>query len=76
MSYGWENHEPAPMEHFHHLLLEYFHEYRRATVGQEKLSVEMSGTEFNNIVAKAKTETYKKYEKLDLRKTILKTDLL
>lgn len=76
MSTGWENHEPAPIEFLHGRIMDLFHEFRRSKIGQENLSVEMTGNDFNNIIAKAKTETYSKYAKLNLTKVILKTDLL
>jgi hypothetical protein len=75
MSQGWENHEAAPIEFLHGRLMDLFHEYRRSTVGQENLSASMTGNEFNNIIAKAKTETYKKYPKQVNSNAILKTDI-
>jgi hypothetical protein len=88
---GWENHEPAPMEFFHSRLMEYFHEYRKSRMtvpadgsngnGPETIKipdylyVAISGSEFSDIVVKAKNETYAKYPKQKLQETILKTDI-
>ncbi len=74
MAYGWEEHEPAPIEFLHGRLMDLFHDWRRSKT--EDTSVEINGIELNNIIAKAKTETYEKYAKLDLKRAILKTDLL
>lgn len=73
MSQGWENHEPAPIEFLHGRMMDLFHEWRKTKT--ENTTVEIDGIAFNNIIAKAKTLTYEKYEKLDLKKAILKTDL-
>lgn len=74
MSTGWENLEPAPMEYFHGRLMDFFHEWRKTKT--DDFDVLISGNELNNIVAKAKTQTYEKYKALDLRKPIPKADLL
>lgn len=63
MSTGWENYEPAPMEFFHGRLMDLFHELRIKKVGKETITVELNGTEINNIIAQAKMETYAKYPK-------------
>ncbi len=73
MSTGWENHEPAPIEFLHGRLLDLFHEWRRSKT--ENLSVEIDGTAFNSIIAKAKTETYAKYPKQGLRNPVPKTEI-
>ena len=73
MSEGWENHEPAPIEFLHGRLLELFHEWRKKQ--GEDISVKIDGKVFNDLIAKAKTETYAKYPKQKLRENILKTDM-
>jgi hypothetical protein len=73
MSSGWENHEPAPIEFMHGRLMDLFHEWRRGRT--ENMSVEIHGGEFNDLIAKAKTETYKKYAKLNLQEIIPKSKL-
>lgn len=73
MANGWELHEPAPMEFFHGRLLDYFHEWRKTKT--EDINVTINGGELNNIIAKAKIETYNKYPKQRLRDIILKTDM-
>lgn len=91
MSTGWENHEPAPMEFFHAKLMEYFHEWRktRVTVSADGTSntgawkatdyeipyVVISGSEFSDIIVKAKNETYAKYPKQKLQDAILKSEM-
>lgn len=57
MSYGWENNEPAPMEYFHGKLMDLFHEWRKFNHGS------ISGIDFNNLIVKAKVDTYVKYPK-------------
>lgn len=74
MSQGWENHEPAPIEFLHGRLIDLFHEWRRSVT--TNTNVEINGIALNNIIAKAKTETYEKYKKLDLQKAIHKNELL
>jgi hypothetical protein len=73
MSYGWENHEPAPIEFMHGRLMDLFHEWRKTKT--ENTTVEITGVELNNIIAKAKLETYAKYPKQKLQEAILKTDM-
>jgi hypothetical protein len=73
MSTGWENHEPAPMEFFHSRLMHYFHEFR--LLKTENIEVKMDGSDFSEIVVKAKNETYAKYPKQKLQEPILKTDM-
>jgi hypothetical protein len=75
MSYGWENHEPAPLEYFHGKLMDYFHELRCSKVDQHERYVSVDGIEINNIIAKAKIETYKKYPKQVSNNPILKSEL-
>lgn len=73
MSLGWENHEPAPIEYFHGRLMDLFHEWRRSKT--EAITVEINGGELNNIIAKAKTETYAKYPKQNLKNPIPKKEM-
>lgn len=73
MSQGWENHEPAPIEFLHGRLMNLFHEWRRTKT--DKTTVEIDGIALNNIIAKAKIETYSKYPKQNLGQAILKTDI-
>lgn len=73
MSTVWENYEPSPIEYFHGELMDLFHEFRKTKT--DKFTVEINGNELNDIIAKAKKKTYAKYEKLNLRNAILKTDL-
>ena len=61
MSQGWENHEAAPLEFFHGELMDQFHAYRKKKVGEATIELPLTGTELNNLIAKAKTSTYKKY---------------
>ena len=69
----WENLEAAPMEYFHGKLMDYFHEYRISTSGYPV--VPMGGVEFNNIIAKAKMDTYYKYPKQNLQRAIPKSEM-
>jgi hypothetical protein len=73
MSQGWENHEPAPIEFLHGRLMNLFHEWRRTKT--DNTTVEIDGMAFNNIIAKAKNETYAKYPKQKLQEAILKTEI-
>jgi len=73
MSQGWENYEPAPIEFLHGRLMDLFHEWRRTKT--DNTTVEIDGMAFNNIIAKAKTETYVKYPKQKLKEAILKTEM-
>lgn len=73
MSQGWDNHEPAPMEFFHGQLMKHFHEYRKRLTDSTEVLID--GIVLNNIVAKAKVETYEKYPKQKLGEAILKTDM-
>lgn len=73
MSLGWENHEPAPIEFLHGRLMYLFHEWRRTKT--DNTTVEIDGSAFSNIIAKAKNETYAKYPKQKLQKAILKTEM-
>ena len=71
MSIGWDDYEPAPIEFLHSRIMELFHEFRC-----EKRGVLVTGHELNDIIAKAKTETYQKYPKQVNSKAILKTELI
>lgn len=73
MSYGWENHEPAPIEFLHGRLMDLFHEWRKTKT--ENTTVEINGNDLSKIIAKAKTETYAKYPKQKLGEAILKTEM-
>lgn len=73
MSQGWENYEPAPIEFLHGRLMDLFHEWRRTKT--DNTTVEIDGIAFNNIIAKAKNETYAKYPKQKLQDAILKTEI-
>mgnify|MGYP005751799049 FL=1 len=73
MDNSWENLEPAPIEFMHGRMMELFHEWRRARTSDTQVS--MNGTDFGNIIAKAKMETYEKYKALDLGKAIPKSKL-
>ena len=73
VSTEWENVEPAPIEFMHGRLLDLFHEWRKSKT--ENTTVEIDGIAFNNIIAKAKTETYAKYHKQNLKKTIPKSEM-
>lgn len=75
MSTGWENHEAAPLEFFHGRLQNLFHEWRILKHGKEDTNPKINGIEFNNLIAKAKQETYAKYPKQVSNKAILKTEL-
>ena len=69
----FEIYEPAPIEYFHGKLMDYFHEWR---ISQTKdLHLPIDGIKFNNIIAKAKTDTYKKYQKLGIDQFVLKSKL-
>lgn len=61
MSSGWNNRKPAPLEYFHSRLMELFHDYRRQTNGDKSIQVIIDGNKFNNLIAHAKTDTYKEY---------------
>lgn len=52
--------KPKPIEHMHGLLLEFFHEHRKEKA-PGKAWVQMSGYTFNKMIAKAKRQTYEKY---------------
>lgn len=70
MSAEWKNLEPAPIEFMHGRMMDLFHEWRRSIT--KNITVPIDGTAFNNIIAKAKTETYKKYDGLGIDKPIPK----
>lgn len=75
MSYGWENHEPAPLEFFHGRLFNAFHELRLQKGDNDDKTLTLNGIEFTNLIAKAKKETYAKYPKQVSPDAILKSDL-
>jgi hypothetical protein len=63
MAYGWENHEPAPLEFFHGKLMDSFHELRLQKGDNLDKTLTLDGIEFGNMIAKIKKETYRKYPK-------------
>lgn len=73
MDNSWENFEPAPIEFMHARMMEMFHDWRRERTSET--TVMMNGSDFGNIIAKAKMQTYEKYKALDLGKAILKSEL-
>lgn len=75
MDNSWDNHEPAPLEYFHGLMMDLFHEYRRAKVGQDNVVVEMTGIDLGNIIARAKMLTYQKYPKHITQDAIPKSEI-
>jgi hypothetical protein len=70
---GWQNHEPSPIEFMHTRLMDLFHELKLKK-GYNTI-MEIDGSTFNGLIAKAKNETYVKYRKLKLSDPILKSDL-
>jgi hypothetical protein len=72
MSTGWENHEPAPLEHFHGELMKGFHELRLAKGDNPEKTLALTGSEFGNLIAKVKMETYAKYPTAISQKAIPK----
>jgi hypothetical protein len=73
MSEDWEKYESAPIEWMHGRMIDLFHEWRKSKT--ENTTVEINGSALNNIIAKAKTETYAKYKKLNLDKAIPKSEM-
>lgn len=73
MSTGWENYEPAPIEFLHGRLMELFHEFRKTKTNN--INVEINGSEFGHLIAKAKTETYTKYSMQNLQRNIPKSEM-
>jgi hypothetical protein len=73
MDNSWDNYESAPLEFFHGRLIDLFHEFRQST-GQTTQSI-MNGSDLNNIIAKAKIETYKKYPKQVSNQAIPKSEI-
>lgn len=71
---SWDNYEPAPIEFLHSCLMIEFHKFREIH-GTSDLKVSMDGIDFTNLIAKAKTATYEKYEKLNLKRIINKSEL-
>jgi hypothetical protein len=72
---SWKNHEAAPLEFFHGKLMDAFHELRLSKGNNADRTITMGGIEMNNLIAKVKGMTYKKYPKQVSDKAILKTDL-
>lgn len=70
---AWENLEPAPMEYFHGKLMDYFHERRK--MNGQNVFILMDGIDLNNIIARAKLDTYEKYPKQNLSRAIPKTEM-
>jgi hypothetical protein len=75
MSTGWENHKPAPLEYFHGELMKAFHELRLAKGDNPGKTLTIIGSEFGNLIAKVKMETYNKYPKQVSQKAIPKNEL-
>lgn len=75
MSTGWEGYEPAPLEFFHGRLMDAFHELRNKFGDNEQKTITMNGIDMNNLIAKCKIETYKKYPKQISNKAIPKKDI-
>ena len=73
MNTEWDKYEPAPIEFMHGLLIEEFHLWRKTKT--ENTTVEITGNDLNNIIAKVKLATYKKYKVLHLDKVVLKETL-
>ena len=73
MSTGWENHEQSPIEFMHGKLMDLFNEFRRDKT--DSTTVEINGSELNNIIAKSKRAVYKKYHKQNLGEAVLKTEM-
>lgn len=72
---SWKNHEPAPIEFFHGKIMDAFHELRRSKGDNAEHSITMNGLEMNNLIARIKTETYKKYPNHVSNQAIPKTEL-
>jgi len=75
MSYGWENHEPAPLEFFHGKLIDAFHELRLQKGDNPEKTLTLGGIEFGNMIAKIKMETYAKYPNQVSSKAIPKAEI-
>ena len=75
MSYGWENFEPAPLEYFHGRLFDAFHELRLQKGDNANKTLTLNGIEMNNMIAKAKMDTYRKYPKQVSEKAIPKNEI-
>jgi hypothetical protein len=83
MSEGWENHVEAPLEFFHGKLMDLFHDFRKSKTHDDSINswadknvtILIDGGELNNLIAKAKNETYKKYHRLVNDKPVLKAEL-
>ena len=74
MSEVWENHEPAPLEFFHALLMKKFHEFRTSG-GKGDVNCLINGSDLNKMIASAKMATYAKYPKQVNQNAILKTEV-
>lgn len=57
-----KNYKPNPLEYFHGRVAERFHEWRRAQTTET--TVPIDGICLNDIVAKAKVDTYNEYPEL------------
>jgi hypothetical protein len=75
MSYGWEDHEPAPLEFFHGKLIDAFHELRLQKGDNPDKTLTIGGIEFGKMIAKIKMETYRKYPKQVSEKAIPKSEI-
>jgi hypothetical protein len=73
MSDEFKKYESAPIEWMHGRMIDLFHEWRKSKT--VNTTVEINGSDFNNIIAKAKIETYAKYHKLKLNKAIPKSEM-
>ena len=73
MAEGWENHEPAPLEFFHHELMEELR--KKQPIKTSTTMVLMTMTEMNDCIAKVKGVTYNKYAKHISRDAIQKNEM-
>lgn len=71
MDNSWEYLEPSPIEFFHGLLLEKFHEFRRKRT--DDLTVLIDGCSLSSLIAECKKATYEKYKFMNLDKAIPKS---
>lgn len=71
MDNSWENLEPSPIEFFHGLLLEKFHEFRRKRT--DDITVLIDGSSLSILIAECKKATYEKYNFMNLDKAIPKS---
>jgi hypothetical protein len=56
-------------------LFDAFHELRLQKGDNQEKTLTLNGIEMNNLIAKAKKDTYKKYPKQVSQEAILKSDL-